>query len=410
MQMDRNRNIYDYVIILTIISTIFVSNIFGAFHPIKVIGFLASFYFMLFFQKWKSFFLIKNKCITFFFSFWLILSVVSILWVGDIKNCIISTLNLYCFIFVFLLIYCFSLLAKNPIKSIVTGWILFLILNLVCAFGEIITGEHFSSGSFQADEIDKDISGVVMNRIYAAVTYGNYNSFSLLLCLTLLFLLLYIYLNSNTFSQLLGIILFFSICIILIINTSRGSFVSLFLFIIPLWYVIRRLRGIKYLFIILLFGIGAYLWVEYANDIIFLIEKKMDARSGGASSDPRWALWEAGLDIASNWMFLGSGSGSMIYEYKIRHIFILYAHNLWIQMLLEYGFLITSFFIVFYLKLVWRTLFSSDNLLKIIGLYLLFAWPILTIIDEEYLKSFHFVFFASLYSIIYCRKYRYNLL
>ena len=162
--------------------------------------------------------------------------------------------------------------------------------------------------------------------------------------------------------------------------------------------------------IFLLLGIGAYLWVEYANDIIFLIEKKMDARSGGASSDPRWALWEAGLDIASNWMFLGSGSGSMIYEYKIRHIFILYAHNLWIQMLLEYGFLITSFFIVFYLTLVWKSLVSSDNLLKIIGLYLLFSWPILTIIDEEYLKSFHFVFFASLYSIIYCRKYRYNLL
>ena len=48
--MDKKRNIYDYIIILTIISTIFVSNIFGAFHPIKVIGFLASFYFMLFFN------------------------------------------------------------------------------------------------------------------------------------------------------------------------------------------------------------------------------------------------------------------------------------------------------------------------------------------------------------------------
>ena len=389
----RKMNRYDYIIILTIVSVIVAGESFGAFTPIRLIGFAASFYFIFLFRNWKEYFLTRNGKTTIFLFIFLIYAIISALWITDVKEYFIATLSLYCYVFDFLLILYAVQRAKKPTNSIIIGWILFLTINLLCAFWEISTGEHFTTGSFQAEET---MTGGI-RRIYAAVTYGNYNSFSLLLCLTLLFLLLYIYLNTNTVSQLLGIILFFSICIILIINTSRGSFVSLFLFIIPLWYVIRRLRGIKYLFSFLLLGIGAYLWVEYANDIIFLIEKKMDARSGGASSDPRWALWEAGLDIASNWMFLGSGSGSMIYEYKIRHIFILYAHNLWIQMLLEYGFLITSFFIVFYLKLVWRTLFSSDNLLKIIGLYLLFAWPILTIIDEEYLKSFHFVFFASAY-------------
>lgn len=403
-------NRYDYIIILTIVSIIFVGEVFRAFHPIKVIGFAASFYFLFTFNKWKNFFLCKNKKLTFFFFFWLAFSIISILWVRDLKNYVISALTLYCYIFVFLLIFSLSQLARNPIKSIVLGWIIFLVLNLICAFGEIFTGEHFSSGSFQADEIEKDISGVVMNKVYAAVTYGNYNSFSVLLCLTLLFLLLYIYLKTNIFSQLFGVLLLFCICIILIINTSRGSFVSLFFFMIPLSYAIRKMKGIKYLFIVSLFIIGFYLWIGYADDIIFLVEKKMDARSGGASSDPRWILWSAGLDISSQWMFLGSGTGSMMYEYNLKHVFILYAHNLWIQMLLEYGFVITFFFISFYLRLVWKSLISPDDLLKIIGLFLLFAWPVLTIIDEEYLKSFHFVFFASVYSIFYCRINKYSML
>ncbi|WP_290534316.1 O-antigen ligase family protein [Alistipes sp.] len=398
-------NKYDYIIILTIISIIFVGEVFRAFHPIKIIGFVASFYFLFTFNKWKGFFLRKNKKLVSFFFFWLAYSAASVLWVGDSKNYIISALTLYCFVFVFLLIFSLSQLARDPIGSIVKGWMIFLVLNLICAFGEIITGEHFSSGSFQADDIERDISGVVMNKVYAAVTYGNYNSFSVLLCLTLLFLLLYIYSKPKIISQLFGILLFFCVCIILIINTSRGSLISLFLFIIPLWYAIRKMKGIKYLFIASLFIIGIYLWIGYADDIIFLLEKKLDARSGGASSDPRWILWNAGLDIASQWMFLGSGTGSMMYEYKLNHVFILYAHNLWIQMLLEYGIVTTLCFICFYLRLTWKSLFSSDSLLKIIGLYLLFAWPVLTIIDEEYLKSFHFVFFASVYSIFYCRKY-----
>lgn len=400
----------DYIIILTIVSIIFVGEVFKSFHPIKIIGFVASFYFFFTFNKWKNFFLRKNIKLTFFFFFWLAFSIISILWVRDLKNYVISALTLYCYIFVFLLIFSLSQLARNPIKSIVLGWIIFLVLNLICAFGEVFTGEHFSSGSFQADEIEKDISGVVMNKVYAAVTYGNYNSFSVLLCLTLLFLLLYIYLKTNIFSRLFGVLLLFCICIILIINTSRGSFVSLFFFMIPLSYAIRKMKGIKYLFIASLFIIGVYLWIGYADDIIFLVEKKMDARSGGTSSDPRWILWNAGLDIASQWMFLGSGTGSMMYEYNQKHVFILYAHNLWLQMLLEYGFVTTFFFIGFYLRLVWKSLFSSDNLLKIIGLYLLFAWPVLTIIDEEYLKSFHFVFFASVYSIFYCRINKYSML
>ena len=176
----------------------------------------------------------------------------------------------------------------------------------------------------------------------------------------------------------------------------------------PLWYVVKKKNIIKYIILLTFWGVGCCLWIEYSEVILFLIDQKLSARSGGATDDPRWKLWQAGLDIAAQWWYLGAGAGSMVYEYTREHVFILYAHNLWIQLLVEYGLLITGLFICFYIRLVFSTLRSSDVLLKIIGLYMLICWPILTIIDESYMKPFHWIFFASLYSIIFCRRHLFN--
>lgn len=397
----RKMNRYDYIIILTIVSVIVAGEAFGAFTPIRLIGFVASFYFIFLFRGWKTYFLLRNLRVVLYLFVFLVYAMLSSLWITDVKEYLIATLSLYCYVFDFLLIlYCVQR-AQKPIDSVVMGWILFLVLNLLCATWEIISGEHFTTGSFQAGEM---MAGGI-RRIYAAVTYGNYNSFCIVLCLTLLFLLLYMQLKKRISSQIFTVVLFFCVCTVLVINTSRGALLCLLLFMIPLWYVIRKQKMFKYMVLLMLFIIGYYLWIGYSDIILFLIEQKLSARSGGAENDPRWVLWEAGLDIATQWLYLGAGAGSMIYEYTREHIFILYAHNLWIQLLVEYGFLITFIFVCFYIKLLFFTLRSSDSLSKTIGLYLLLCWPILTIIDESYMKAFHWIFFASVYSILYCRKY-----
>lgn len=400
----RKMNRYDYIIILTIVSVIVAGEAFGAFTPIRLIGFAASFYFIFLFRNWKEYFLTRNGKTTIFLFTFLIYAIISALWITDVKEYFIATLSLYCYVFDFLLILYAVQRAKKPTNSIIIGWILFLTINLLCAFWEISTGEHFTTGSFQAEET---MTGGI-RRIYAAVTYGNYNSFCVVLCLTLLFLLLYMHLNKGFKHQLFAIFLFFCICTVLVINTSRGALLCLMLFIVPLWYIIRKKQIVKYIIILTLLGIGSCLWFEYSDVILFLIDQKLSARTGGAGNDPRWILWKAGLDISSQWLYLGAGAGSMIYEYTREHVFILYAHNLWIQLLVEYGFIITGVFLCFYVKLVFFTIRSSDFLLKAIGLYFLLCWPILTIIDEGYMKAFHWIFFASVYSILYCHKYLYH--
>ena len=397
-------NRYDYIIILTIVSVIFAGELFGAFVPIKIIGSLSSIYFVFFFRGWKKDYMKRIKVILAFFVLFLLHVLVSAFWISDVKNYLIASLSLYCYIFDFLLIFVCAQKANKPINSILHGWIVFLLLNLVCSFWEISTGNHFTTGSFQADAVERDIYGTWSNRVYSAVTYGNYNSYALLLCLVMLFVLLYIYFKEDLKNRLFAVFLFFCIVAILFINTSRGSLLSLLFFMVPLWYVIWRLDKIRYLILCFLVIGGTYLWLEYSDWIIFLIQRKLESRSG-ASDDPRWLLWKAGWDIAIKWLFIGSGPGSMMYEYAQENVFILYAHNLWIQLLVEYGILITCIFAFLYLKLLFFTLFSKDKFLRIIGLYLLLCWPILTIIDEGYMKSFHWIFFASVYSLYYCRKY-----
>lgn len=393
------RNVYDFIIIATIISIVFAGDLFRAFTPIILIGFSASIVFFFRIKKWTKYLYPRIKSILFFFFFLLLYSITAIMWITDLKQYMISVIWLYCFIFDFLLLFYCSLRAQYPIKSITIGWIFFLVINLVCAFWEITTGNHLSAGSYFAD--------TNKFRIYAAVTYGNYNSLSIVLCLCLLFNLLYMSLFNKLRNQILSIILIVCIFIVLLINTSRGSLLCFALYPIPLWYTIKHVKSLKYLVLILFLGVIGFIWYEYSSIIISIIEEQLNARSN-PDEDPRWKLWSAGLNIANQWWYIGSGPGSMVYEYSKRHIFIFYAHNLWIQMLVEYGLLLTVCFVIFCFRLIRKTLFTSDLLLRIIGLFLIFCWPVLTIIDEAYLKSIHWIFFASIVSIIYCRKLNIN--
>ena len=50
----KKMNRYDYLIIVTIFSSIFAGETFGAFTPVKIIGFFFSFYLVVYFQQWRN--------------------------------------------------------------------------------------------------------------------------------------------------------------------------------------------------------------------------------------------------------------------------------------------------------------------------------------------------------------------
>lgn len=374
---------------------------FGAFTPIRILGFSFWVFYLLKPTLYKD---IRSLQKAFFFV--LIYSVISILWVLNLRAYIIDFLILFCSIGCFLLIYYASKKAINPINSIFKGWILFTILNLSISIWEISTGNHLHAGSFQSENYAVGISGVVSLRAYSAVTYGNYNSLSIVLCLCFFMLILSIAKIENFRSRILCLSLILLIIFVEIVNTSRGCLLTLLLALYPLWVSLKRQKNNRYLIILIVIVIVTHLWMEYSNAILFLIDRKLSARSHNIYDDPRYLIMTDGLEISMNSFFLGGGPGSQISEYKKYGTFIPYAHNMWLQTLIEYGLIITILLIYSIGKLAIKTFRSSDSLTHLIGLILLFSWPVLTIVDEGYMKVFHWVFFASILSIFHTRNYQ----
>lgn len=386
-------NRYDYLIIMTIVSVIFAGPLFGAFIPIRIIGFLFLLYYMIKIRVNP-----RIKKLTYCLYGAIFYSFIAVFWISDWYMYTISFLSLLCYIGVFFLIYYSSFKANNPIDSILKGWMFFTIANLVVAIWEVITDQHTAEGQFQVTTHAVSLDGTVGFRTYAAVTYGNYNSLSIVLILCLFMLVIYWMYTNVIREKLLLVLLLLLIVAIEFINTSRGCLIALFLSLVPFFMAMNSNKRDKYILMFILSLLCVYLWHEYLDAILFLLERKTDARSG-AAQDPRWILWSGGLKIAEDWFYIGSGPGSQILEYKKAGIWITYAHNLWIQALVEYGLVLTITFVYGVARLAIKCYFSSNRLLRLIGVILILCWPILTIVDEEYLKSFHWTFFASLLAI-----------
>lgn len=390
--------LYDSIIITTICSVIFSGPFWGAFTPVRILGI---FMLILVVFNSKKLWRIKNLC--YYFVFFILYAFISLGWAYDKTNAIIDFFQLICYIGVFLGIYYSSLRSKNPCQSILIGWTLFALMNISVSYWEILTGNHFENGMYQSDNMAVGLDGIKSYLVYSAVTYGNYNSLSIVMVICYYMLILFIsYTNSRLFKILLLFIIFL-IFGVQVINNSRGCMLASVLGILPLFSAIKSDKAAKYLLYFIFTGVTIYAIYKFGDAIYFLIDRKLTARTGGFGGDDRWKLWASSLEVAWNFAFLGSGPGSQIHELKSVHALNHYAHNMWLQTLIEYGFFITLLLVYCIFRLIKKTLKSKDEFIRVIGLILLFSWPILTIVDEGYMKPIHWVFFASLLSLYHRR-------
>lgn len=390
----KKSSLYDFIIIITICSVIFSGPFWGAFTPVRLLGAV-----MLFFVVFHSNQLRQVKNLCHFFAFFIIYAVISLVWAYDKGNAIIDLFQLVCYIGAFLGIYYSSLRAKNPCKSILIGWLIFALMNISVSYWEILTGNHFENGMYQSDNMAVGLDGIKSYLVYSAVTYGNYNSLSIVMVICYYMLILFISYTKSRLFKILLLLIIFLIFGIEVVNNSRGCMLACVLGLLPLFSSIKSDKVAKYLLYFIFTCATIYAIYKFGDAIYFLIDRKLTARTGGFWGDDRWKLWASSLEVASNFAFLGSGPGSQIYELKSVHALNHYAHNMWLQTLIEYGFFITLFLVYSILRLIRKTLRTKDEFVKVIGLILLFSWPILTIVDEGYMKPIHWIFFASLLSL-----------
>ena len=399
LSVNKHFNKYELVIIITIFSVIFAGTPFRAFIPVRVIGLFASFFYLLSSDFKRTIHTSDIKPLKLFFKLFLAYSFIAVLWTSDIKLYLIDTLSSYCYVFDCLLIFYCSRRTKNPIRVFVIGWLLLTVANLACGCWELTTGNHFDEGNYlHAKEAATD---VYVFRPYSAVTYGNFNSMSILHCFSLLFILL-AYKDASFLNKILLIILYFCIGAVLVINTSRGSLMCYALFFIPFIYDNKNNKLTLLIMFLLIVTISFGIFVFWGDEIMTLLDYRF-GKGLNMDDEPRTKLINIGLQIAQDWLGIGSGPGSMTHQYEHSPLSygVNFCHNLWLQLLVEYGLVLFALFFVMIIVMIKRQVLSRNPIVKLMGIYMFFCYPVLTVIDEQYHKPFQWLFLISVYSIYY---------
>ncbi len=384
----RNINRYDLLIIITIASLAWGSfELLGALTPIRMIGAFGILYVVPQGRKiWPRF---NNWLIL--FAIWFIYNIFAFLWVPDIEESFISFFHVSTMFGVFLLMFYSSIQCKRLLLSITLGWALFLCITLPIAFWEITTFQHLSSGSF---------NDVGPGKVFAAVTFMNYNSYVVMLIYAFCFIC------SSFLQKIRGkfwmLVLMICTMIILLINASRGGILCstlLLMFLLLFIFIFSESRLFKVVFVCCLIVVALYV-LAHLDEISFF-ENIISRLSGGGSffkDSTRITVWMRGFRTAMDNYLIGRGPGSMIHTMHFKtESMVHYAHNYYLEMLMENGAIIALIYFVLFYRSLLKLAMSELTVYKYIGLAVLPMSVVLFIIDDYYtMRSGIWVFFACI--------------
>ena len=125
------------------------------------------------------------------------------------------------------------------------------------------------------------------------------------------------------------------------------------------------------------------------------INVRMEAGSD-FKDNTRIGLWIDALDLFFNSWGFGVGVGSLAESMRmIGHII---THNVLVEILIQFGLVITIIIICFFFKIFLRFYHCPTRSVKLVGYCAIIAFPFYAIIDSSYmLKPQIWVFIASLY-------------
>lgn len=407
--MKKNR--FDYLIIIFIVSLIFgllggalqVPRLLGAiFLPLLLtnINFLC--------QNRK----VKNllKFYIFFYAYCLI----SVVWTPDKIIAFKEFLYFTTEISYFLEIILFSMKANKPFQSILKGWYIFILLTFPIALVEIFADVHFGVSAFDSEAMVNIGGGIIAQKRFASVTFGNYNTYATVLCLGTPFILLKMLHRQIIIKELLNYIAILILLYIVITIASRGALLALAIIFFMFIYYKRKLKltSNKVISFILFFAVMAGIFY-YGNEIFDQVINRMlksEMKDEALFEDTgRINIIFAAIEASVNSLLVGHGIGSMLpilTEYKAS---IPAAHNLLLEILLQYGLIITLYFIVFILNIYLRGKYCNDLRMKFFIYSIIFSLPIISVINSGYLHMLvTWAFLSSLFSITYTIKWPVN--
>lgn len=334
-----------------------------------------------------------------FFIIWFVFSLISLIWTSDRTNGIKFLLYNLCSFVDFIAIIFLSFRAKNPIRSILLGWMMMIMITAPIAIWEIVSNSHLPISVQDSSAIILNSLGERTSRIFASVTYGNLNSYVLVLVYCIPFVLMSIGLFKK--DKIYPWLLLAFIIFIILINASRGGILCLTISLIYMIISFVRNKIISRPFAICSFIILFFL-IFINSDFLFnqisgrLLVSKLTA------DESRIEVYERGLEILKSSLGLGCGVGGLQVSLEalggISRISAM--HNMFLEFLVQYGIIPFIFFILFIFRIIKQLIVSTTHLKNFIGwLFILLAIP-MSIINSGYIADpMLWIYLSSIYII-----------
>ena len=401
--IQREKNIYDNLIIYFLILQAF-GGIGDALQPIRI--------FIIVLIPWILKFILTHKSVVIGYSYeihvffiWFVYALISILWVFEPNESIKEVIYLFVNFTGFILLIFLSNNAMQPKESILKGWVWIFIFTLPVALMELIFDKHLSL-AYQSENLLMNFGdGIVLQRRFASVTFGNLNGYNTMLMYITPFLFGSLIKNNDflKFPKIISLILIVIISIIIGINSSRAAFVGFLiaLFVFVLFYIknIKTLIGSGVVFT----AIIGFLFFSN-NDFFNLLFTRFDTQ--GLADENRYILVEEGIRELLESGFMGIGAGDFIPTMeKIKNLNNYSSHNFFLEVLVQYGLIIFVLFIGFFIRII-RKNRHNEKRYTYITTACLFMLPLTFSIDSGYILTVStWIFIASLYIIA---DYQYN--
>ncbi|HHX69060.1 MAG TPA: O-antigen ligase family protein [Gallicola sp.] len=393
------RNVYDFLLIITISLLIF-GGFGGSLQPIRIFSLVMIpfvFQFLLKQSRKKQIVQITRAVAILYLFF-----IVSLLWTSDTNEGLKEIVYYGIHLNIFLLIVMSYLKAHKPFNSLLIGWMVFIFLTQIIAFNEIFFDKHLDLSILEADKLI-NVGGMLVQKKFAAVTFGNYNGYVTVVALSLPFLFgLFASVEKKT-HQIISLAIISFAYFTLFINASRGGILAGIVVLGIFLFFSKKIKIKKVRYILLLIVPLLLILIYRYYDIIF--EQLFYRRLAGSSftqDDGRFALFSKALQAFYNKPFFGGGIGSL--QKEMTGASILAPHNMFLEVLVQFGFFVSLFFLIYLIK----HFAQVKKIYKPVNSFIIYAallsLPVASIINSGYLLMPTFwVFLASLYCIAFIK-------
>lgn len=335
----------------------------------------------------------------YFFVTFILYSCISLLWTPDKLEGVTQLVYFIIHFLFFFELLIFSKLANNAIDSISQGWMYAIAITLIVALWEIITDNHLSISAHESERMINTGEAVFQQR-FASVTFYNYNSYVTFLCFALPFVFYRITrIRSVNLKIITPIIVVLLSCFCILCNASRGGLLSIAIML--LIYTIRQPNNkFKFLTITIFIVIGVWILIQYAN-ILFLAISVRSSAGGLFEDSSRFYIWAVAILTIIDTFGFGTGIGGINAGMAKFTNGITVPHNLFLEILTEFGVVFFSIFMYFIIRLYGSINKVKNYDIKTILYVFLIPLPIYCIIDSGYLLNYWvFAAFASLICFI----------